>query len=444
MIDTEIADTVHYKADQPPERASRRDAIARAVSAHSGSIHYVPFRDGYLETPVVRLDNAMLVYRADNGRLFAELVAAGASREQEEDPAQQQLLHDLLIDKARDPSGPIFGELQQHAKQTEPLLIAGDGIVVNGNRRLASMRELRARDAERYAAFEEISVAVLPDTLSNEDLEYIETALQLAPDLKLDYSWTNRRLKLRDHVERLSMTEEEILAAYRFESSEAINRELAELELAEHYLRYAGSPGDYRLVEMLEEPFAAMRCQLDTFNNRKVVDLWTYAGFALIHARDALERPIEQYFPFARPVPFGLVHWVLRSLAEKEGLVEPQASGENRPVDAALADLLSPLLRDPDQAERLAKRICSLSDYLRANADQEIGGAQAVAHLQQAVSSLQHVDPESLTAAQAREIHGHLLVLNDYAASLTHGERTVGEKDRERQGGVLNRIFGRD
>ena len=43
-------------------------------------------------------------------------------------------------------------------------------------------------------------------------VELLEAALQMAPDLKLDYSWINRRLKLRDHVERLALPQDDVMA----------------------------------------------------------------------------------------------------------------------------------------------------------------------------------------------------------------------------------------
>jgi hypothetical protein len=185
MSDIVEAQPSRYKAAAPIDRL---ESIANTIENAAESVHFVPFHDGYREAPVVTIDNDLLLYHADNGRLFAELVAAGVAREQRDDETQQQLLHELLLEKARDPAGPIFDELERHAKQTEPLLIAADGVIVNGNRRLTSMRELRARNPERFASFANVLVAVLPDQFTHEDIEFIETALQLAPDLKLDYS----------------------------------------------------------------------------------------------------------------------------------------------------------------------------------------------------------------------------------------------------------------
>ena len=430
-----------FEAPAPETPGNRRSAIARALERSSGRTHHVPFRTGYVDAPIARVDHAVLVYRADNGRLFSEMVARGASREQREDASQQRLLHELLVEKARDPDGPIYAELELHAKQTEPLLVAADGLIVNGNRRLASMRELLARDPERYGSFAEVEVAVLPGELSHADLEYIEAALQLAPELKLAYSWVNRRLKLRDHVERLGLSEDQIVAAYRFADASAIETELAQLDLAEHFLRYCGTPADYARVADLEEPITAMHRELSAISNRPLIELWTYAGFALLAEREAIDRPFDHYFPFTRPRPFETLHWVMRSIAEEEGLVEPQPAGENRPVRPDLSRRLLPLLRDGDRCSaHVAQRVTALADKLRANQEHEIGGAQLLLHLRKAKENLQRTGPGDVSPVQAREIRAELLALTDYLEGF--GGPAAGDEP-EGNRSIFARLIGR-
>lgn len=430
-----------YDAGAVAGRAAREAGIAGALSERSERTHHVPFHGGYIEAPVVRVDERLLAYRSDNGRLFSEMVALGESREQRDDAAQQQLLHGLLLAKARDPKGPIYGELERNAKQTEPLLVSPDGIVVNGNRRLASMRELRARDPGRYARFAEVEVAVLPAGLSPEDIEYIEAALQMAPELKLDYSWVNRRLKLRDHVERMGIDSEELRAAWRFEDVAAIETELAELTLTERFLQYRGTPGDYEAVVDLEDELVAMQRELSVLNNKPLIDLWTYAGFAMLAEREALDRAIGHHFPFTRPVPFALVHWGMRSLAEEEGLAAPQTPGENKPVLPELAERLMPIVRDRGRARHVALRITALGDRLRANQDQEIGSAQVVQNLAKAKQGLQRLDVATLSAVQVRQIRDELIALSDHLADFGGGGRK--DERRSQPASLMERILGR-
>lgn len=427
---------LQYHPPAPPPAEERRGAIAEAVAAGSGHTQHVVYRDGYIEAPIATVDTGLLVYRAGNGRIFSEMVARGQTRQQRDDAEEQELIHELLVAKAKEPDGPIFAELEQRGIQTEPLLVTATGVVVNGNRRLASMRELAAVDRAKFGGFDAVSVAVLDASLSAGDIEYIEAALQLAPDLKLDYSWINRRLKLRDHVDHLGLPTEEIVAAYRFEAAEDIDRELAQLALAEDYLRYAGTPGDFEAIASLEDIFVSMHRELSVFENRLIVDLWTSAGFALIHARETLDAPLERYFPFSRPAPFEFVHWGMRSLGEEKGYVEEQQAGENKPVDRPLGDKLLRFLGEIANAEEAAARLMRLANRLRADADTEIGAAQLIMYLKKAKQNLVRLDRDHVTGAQLNEIRAELAAIENGFANL--GEK-AGQGDENR--GIVSRFL---
>jgi hypothetical protein len=134
----------------------------------------------------------------------------------------------------------------------------------------------------------------------------------------------------------------------------------------------------------------------------------------------------------------------LRSLAEQEDLVQPQSPGENRPVDNFVFDQLEPLLRDHDNAERIAREICALSDRLRANAAQEIGGAQIVAHLTGATRSIQGLDPALISATQSRQIRAQLTALLDYMDTLPVPDHANALGTAGKRVGMLSRLLGRD
>jgi hypothetical protein len=180
-----VADPVIHPITDP---ATRRDRISQACDGASAD-HWITLREGPMQVPAVHLDQDLLVYRVDNGRLLAalqeQLGHRPASLKQlqnnEAHADTQDLLHALLIEKASDSRGPILRELKRVAVQTEPLLIDAEGVVVNGNRRLAAMRLLLSEDPKLFHRFQRPLVAVLPKDVSRSDVEYIETALQLAP-----------------------------------------------------------------------------------------------------------------------------------------------------------------------------------------------------------------------------------------------------------------------
>jgi len=215
----------------PLSRQTRIRLIGERGSAPQHS-YMVLFQGRYREFPVTKVPNEALVYRVENGRLAAELeehaAATGVSVEEfrrgAETPEVQEHLHRLLVAKAKDPQGPIFAELERLGQQTEPLLVLFDGVVINGNRRLAAMRELTKRDTTAYTGFSEVSVAVLPPDTEPHEIEYVEAALQMAPETKLQYGWLDRRLKLRKQREVLRLPVEQVMAAYRIDNPADIAR----------------------------------------------------------------------------------------------------------------------------------------------------------------------------------------------------------------------------
>lgn len=390
----------------------------------------MPAEGGYLELPEIDLPNTALVYRVDNGRIMSELadyadrhgMSLGDVKNRHETQEVQAVLHGLLVGKAQDPSGPIYYELEKHRRQTEPLLIQSDGTVLNGNRRLAAMRELLAQDAERFAGFETVRAAVLPADLGKNELEFIEAALQMAPDLKLDYSWINRRLKLRQHVE--DMDTKSIVAAYRFKDSGAIDDELAELALVEDYLRWIQKPQHYSLVETHEEAFVLLRGHLQRQKNKILADLWRIVGFAMILSEKALDKPITHYYPFTDPVPSLLPQWVMRTFAEDRGLTpDHQQPGENRPVDKALAGRLRPLIDDCRHAESTTRAVIAMSDMLKGDEGRLIGSTRVLQHLRKARRLMDDLPVADLAPGQLRQIRSEVAALEAALRDISEGYR---------------------
>ena len=97
---------------------------------------------------------------------------------------QHQVLK-LLIDKEN-----LLKSFKDNDKlqQTEPLICSNDGIVVNGNRRLCAWRELYYNYKSKYAHFQTVRVAVLPDN-DPQGIYDLEVALQIRSDMKAEYVW---------------------------------------------------------------------------------------------------------------------------------------------------------------------------------------------------------------------------------------------------------------
>jgi len=398
--------------------ARSSDALAEVLDvSRPQSTQYVRTQDGYVDLPVVPVEAERLVYRADNGRILSEIRHAcrdeglldAKGRIVEADSRVQAILHRLLVAKASDQTSPIFAELEQYALQTEPLLITRQGLVVNGNRRLASMRELLGRDPEKYAGFKTIACAVLPDSFSYETIEFIEANLQMAPDLKLSYSWINRRLKLREHV--ADLPRELIVDAYRLKDAGEIENELGELALAESYLDYVGASADFDRVADLEAYFLAFHESLAALKNPHLRELWTFAGFALLATRDSLDQPVEHLYPFTPPRPQAIPNWVMRAFAADRGVAEPQSTGQNDPIPPRIATRVRPILADPANAGEVARHLVALINTLKSNETELLGATRVLANLRNFRAAVEDKGLSLLDERQYRQIRVELVAL---------------------------------
>lgn len=107
----------------------------------------------------------------------------------QENESIQQLQHEILAQLARKGKSdaetvvPVIDVLKKE-RQREPLLITSKGIVVNGNRRLAGIRELLDEDSSAYVEFTHVDCLVLPADITSEEIVDIEALLQGKPVLK--------------------------------------------------------------------------------------------------------------------------------------------------------------------------------------------------------------------------------------------------------------------
>lgn len=241
-----------------------RIATITSLCVEPVSMASIPYKNRLESFPVIRVPIELPIYRVRNGRIMVEELEYIHQRQLDsnyfkngqENVSVQKVLHDILFKISRDAKGPIYQELEQVKLQKESLIVTHNGVVINGNRRLAAMRELYHDDPNKFASFSYIDVLVLPSTATETDIEMLEIELQLAPNTKLDYSWINRRLNMREQINDLGFTRDQIKAAYRFTREEEINTELQQLALAEEYLEtYLRSPYAYKEVSHSEQNF---------------------------------------------------------------------------------------------------------------------------------------------------------------------------------------------
>ena len=433
-------------AAPPPPREERERLIGELAGA-ARATHFAPLRGRYEAQPVIELPEALLVYRVENGRLIAEIeeharrhgLELSQLRARQETLEVQRLLHRFLAEKAASAEGPILQELAEQGQQVEPLLITSDGVLINGNRRLAAMRALLARDPERYAGFAAVSAAVLPADVTPAEIEAAEAALQMAPETKLAYGWINRRLKLRRQRHELGLADAEIVRAYRLADAGRIDAELGELALAEAYLeRFHQAPGRYSLVADAEQLFTGLHEQLRALPAR-LAETWKLAGLAMIHGRAAVSGPMDRHFPFAPPSPGHAPTLALRRLAEEHGMVST-GGDEAAQLEPTARTALETLFADPARSNTLAPELYGVMERIRAELQDRSSPVRALQLMGKLSDTLSQLDPARLTPAQRRQMQSEAAAIQAKAALLFAG--TDEDKTGAKPGG-LSRLLGK-
>jgi hypothetical protein len=212
----------------------------------------------------------------------------------QENLSAQQAQHGFLFELAKDKDKDIYSRLQDE-KQGDPLVVTHRGVVVNGNRRLAAMRELYADDPEKHATFSHVDVVVLPADASEDDLTALETDLQIAPDLKLEYTWVAQALGLRRQIDELHWGLK-LAAAHWKETEDELAEHLNQLTLAEQYLDYIGKPGRYDELgndDLAFQRLLKVTSRSDADPSRSEAE--RLVGFALISRKDAITGRVWDY-----------------------------------------------------------------------------------------------------------------------------------------------------
>ncbi len=241
-------------------RTEREATITQrvTVSEDFGNPIY-DFRSDKLIPKVISLPVDVPVYRMENCRTFSAQQTEVARDQLQKDffekgqevTVAQQVQHKILVKLAKQGSDsvtPIISILEDDG-QREEILITSTGVVVNGNRRLAAMRELKTRsDGSVDERFTNIKCAVLPPDVTRDEIDDIEADLQARPLTKLDYDWIGDANLLRRQVGK-NRTIKNVANRLRRDKTDVENT-LQALDEADLYLsEWVNKPGEYDLLQ---------------------------------------------------------------------------------------------------------------------------------------------------------------------------------------------------
>jgi hypothetical protein len=233
---------------------SRAATIASKMVASTEKREFHEFRNRKQHLPLIQVPIALPVYRVENFRTFTDqrdyIATEGkstdyfsAGQESEEvQQAQHQLLYRLALKGKADSVVPVSDVLEVEG-QRQPLLVTAGGVVVNGNRRLAALRELYEQGS-KFSHFSHIDVLVLPADATVEEIVDIEANLQAVPETKLDYDWIGEA-QLINRLVNLGRTPK-IVAEQLRRKEKDIKYAIQTLAEADLYLKEApGTQGSY-------------------------------------------------------------------------------------------------------------------------------------------------------------------------------------------------------
>lgn len=233
---------------------SRAATIASKLVASSEKREFFEFRNRRSELPMIQVPIDLPVYRVENYRTFtdqkdfisgegkkADYFSAGQESE-EVQQAQHGLLYKLaLMGKTKEDAS--VSDVLEAQGQRQPLLITATGVVVNGNRRLAALRELYDKGS-KFSHFSHVDVLVLPADATAEEIVDIEANLQAISDVKLDYDWIGEA-QLINRLVNLGRSTAQVAAQLRRKEKD-VKYSIQTLAEADLYLKEApGTEGNY-------------------------------------------------------------------------------------------------------------------------------------------------------------------------------------------------------
>lgn len=415
-----MSEVARYSVSMRSPR-EREQAIAADIAATEERVRFHYFRSSEQRLPVIRVPVDLPIYRLVNARTQDEQLSLIAEEiypdgffdpSRQEDEEVQSVQHKILFDFSQMGKGeniaPIYDELAQKKIQTDPILITAQGLVVNGNRRLAAMRELSSGD-DAIEDFGHINCMVLPASANEDDLLEIEFKLQMARETKLPYTWTNEA-RICKHLRDNGMPVKRI-AEMRDEEAKRVDELILMYELAERYLReWISRPGNFHALDGTRQAFRQMVTRRNSKRPREQQEVADAFDFFIIENRRELEDrayqfinsiegdPPEFFKEFAANVGYDLTATTKVDDPDEEPLMVDLAGDEPQdgPSPMPLKGYLKDIREDVDLTALAIEAIQSVSEVM-AQKKKDPGGT-ALKLSKDALRKLKNIDMEQASA----------------------------------------------
>ena len=121
---------------------------------------------------------------------------------------------------------PVYNALKNQPRVTHPILISRTGVIVDGNRRYASMVDLFNDNDSKYSTFENITCNVLPIPAVSERDENrdFEATIHLSENLQLEHSYISQALTVEHYLDNLNWSKKKLAEKLGYATTGTVNK----------------------------------------------------------------------------------------------------------------------------------------------------------------------------------------------------------------------------
>jgi hypothetical protein len=202
----------------------------------------VDYLDSYM------LPFSLLQYNYSNRRFALEINEKENEIGRKLDPNDKDdisIIKSLLLQDSNE-AKKLKDDLIKIGEQTDVAAITHDGVVINGNRRMATLEELNTE--QPTGKWDALWVVKLPLDISQKDLWKIEAGLQLSKDKVAEYGPVNDLLMIREG-KTAGLNPSEIAAAMYGWKVEEVDGAIERLNLIDTFLDFMKAPNNYGIIK---------------------------------------------------------------------------------------------------------------------------------------------------------------------------------------------------
>lgn len=233
------------------DESLRKSAIKLALDEYQRNgetrTERITYRGEAIDLPVVRLNPHQLLFNNNNSRLRAQILddprGSLVAKDPTGDEAQQIIAHLLKnTEEYRNLKAQVDALRQQN-----PGIVTRDGLVIDGNTRLAVLRELNDAGVEHAKG---IDVAVMPADATSADCVDVEMTRQMRSLVHQPYTFTNELLMIKAYLDAGNTVEQlGALMAWTKMKTQKANERLALLNLVEEIRGMTNPPIHYSVFD---------------------------------------------------------------------------------------------------------------------------------------------------------------------------------------------------